>query len=108
MGVLPKELVVFPAIAPHSESRTLACRPPLATEQRAFNLRASLSYELAPPDQPSTNECTLRRRRHRSPVGAGPGQAPPGTVYRHQIGRASCREGVWKKVWISGGGVALN
>src|SRR3546814_4566138 len=82
MGVLPKELVVFPAIAPHSESRKLACRPPLATEQRAFNLRASLSYELDPDHQPNTNECTLRRSRPRRPVGAGPGQAPPGPVYR--------------------------
>src|SRR3546814_13915259 len=83
MGVLPKELVVFPAIAPHSESRTLACRPPPATEQRAFNLRASLSYALDPHDQPNTNECTLRRRRHPSPFGAGPGPAPPGPVSRH-------------------------
>src|SRR3546814_18193322 len=77
MGVLPKELVVFPAIAPHSESRTLACRPPLATEQRAFNLRASLRYALDPPDQPNPHECTLRRRRHHTPGRAGPGQTPP-------------------------------
>src|SRR5690606_37889237 len=48
MGVLPKELVVVPAIAPHSESRTLAGRPPPATEQRAFNPRASLSYAPVP------------------------------------------------------------
>src|SRR3546814_3953523 len=67
-GCSPERIGGVSGNRPPQRESTLACRPPPATEQRALNLRASLSYALDPYDQPNTNEFTLRRRRHRSPV----------------------------------------
>src|SRR3546814_14291741 len=66
-GCSPERIGGVSGNRPPQRESTLACRPPPATDQRAFNLRASLSYPLDPYDQPTPTTCTLRRSRHPLP-----------------------------------------